>query len=62
MERCGTCGMATGGLVMVIMLMSDGSNGSTNRRICQEIIDRLDITGSAVHPKKKIWDPVTVRW
>ncbi len=53
-ERYGHLGgMATGGLVMVIMPMSDGTNEQQIGGLCQELIDRLDITGAAIHPKKE---------
>jgi flavin-dependent dehydrogenase len=52
-ERYGHLGgMATGGLVVFIPHLSDGS---TNQQIggnCQEWIDRLDRLGGAVHPDK----------
>jgi len=54
MERYGCLGgMATGGLVMVIMPMSDGTNEQQIGGLCQEVIDRLDHTESAIHPKKE---------
>jgi hypothetical protein len=54
LERYGHLGgMATGGLVMVIMPMSDGTNEQQIGGLCQEVIDRLDRTGSAIHPKKE---------
>jgi hypothetical protein len=54
LERYGHLGgMATGGLVMVIMPMSDGTNEQQIGGLCQEVIDRLDLTGSAIHPKKE---------
>jgi len=52
-ERYGHLGgMATGGLVMVIMPMSDGTKEQQIAGICQESIDRLDAMGAAVHPGK----------
>ncbi|HEX7474974.1 MAG TPA: FAD-dependent oxidoreductase [Dehalococcoidales bacterium] len=53
LERYGHLGgMATGGLVMVIMPMSDGTNEQQIGGLCQEMIDRLDVMGAAIHPKK----------
>jgi len=53
LERYGHLGgMATGGLVMIIMPMSDGTQEQQIAGLCQEVIDRLDVMGSAVHPKK----------
>jgi hypothetical protein len=54
LERYGHLGgMATGGLVMVIMPMSDGTGEQQVKGLCQEIIDRLDVMGAAIHPEKK---------
>ena len=54
LERFGYLGgLATGGLVLCIMPMSDGTNEQQIAGICQEIIDRLDDVGAAVHPRKE---------
>ncbi|MBN1188130.1 MAG: FAD-dependent oxidoreductase [Dehalococcoidales bacterium] len=54
LERYGHLGgMASGGLVMVIMPMSDGTSQQQIGGICQEVIERLDRTGSAIHPGKE---------
>ncbi len=45
--------MATGGLVLVIMPMSDGTAEQQIAGLCQEMLDRLDAMGTAVHPEKK---------
>lgn len=51
-ERYGHLGgLATGGLVQVIMPMSDGTKGRQIGGICQEIVDRLDAQGAALHPR-----------
>ena len=53
-ERYGHLGgLATGGLVLLIMPMSDAAGKQQIAGLCQEIVDRLDATGSAVHPGKK---------
>jgi hypothetical protein len=53
-ERYGHLGgMATGGLVMVIMPMSDGTNEQQIGGLCQEVITRLDSAGAAIHPRKE---------
>ncbi|HEY98119.1 MAG TPA: FAD-dependent oxidoreductase [Dehalococcoidia bacterium] len=53
-ERYGHLGgLATGGLVLCIMPMSDGTKEQQIAGLCQEIIDRLDTVGGAVHPKKE---------
>jgi hypothetical protein len=52
LERYGHLGgLASGGLVTLIMPMSDGTNTPQIAGICQEIVDRLDAVGAALHPK-----------
>jgi len=51
-ERYGHLGgMSTGGLVILIPFLSDGSATRQIAGICQEMIDRLDAMGAALHPK-----------
>ncbi|MDE3078061.1 MAG: FAD-dependent oxidoreductase, partial [Chloroflexota bacterium] len=53
-ERYGHLGgMATGGLVILIPHMSDGTNEQQIAGICQEMIDRLDALGGALHPSRE---------
>jgi len=52
LERYGHLGgLASGGLVTLIMPMSDGTNKPQIAGICQEVIDRLDAFGAALHPQ-----------
>ena len=52
-ERYGHLGgMATGGLVILIPHLSDGTEKQQIAGLCQEWLDRLDAKGAAVHPKK----------
>ena len=52
LERYGHLGgLASGGLVTLIMPMSDGTDKAQIAGICQEIVDRLDAAGAALHPK-----------
>jgi 2-polyprenyl-6-methoxyphenol hydroxylase-like FAD-dependent oxidoreductase len=52
LERYGHLGgLASGGLVTLIMPMSDGTNTPQISGICQEVIDRLDAAGAALHPR-----------
>ncbi len=54
LERYGHLGgMATGGLVILIPHMSNGSKEQQIAGLCQEMVDRLDALGAAVHPKKE---------
>lgn len=51
-ERYGHLGgMSTGGLVILIPFLSDGTASRQIAGICQEMIDRLDTLGAALHPK-----------
>jgi hypothetical protein len=66
-ERYGHLGgMATGGLVIQILLMSDGSKEQQIAGLCQEWIDRLDKVGGVLYPKKEELgsseDSVIARW
>ena len=52
-ERYGHLGgMATGGLVIQLLMMSDGTEEQQIGGICQEWIDRLDKVGQVVYPQK----------
>lgn len=52
-ERYGHLGgMATGGLVILIPHMSDGSTDQQIAGNCQEWIDRVDRLGGAIHPDR----------
>ncbi len=52
LERYGYLGgMATGGLVILIPHLSDGTKKQWIAGLCQEIIDRLDDIGGVLHPK-----------
>ena len=46
-------GMATGGLVIQITKMSDGTKEQQIGGLCQEWIDRLDEVGQVLYPKKE---------
>lgn len=53
-ERYGHLGgMATGGLVIQMLLMSDGTGESQIAGLCQEWIDRLDVVGGVLYPKRE---------
>ncbi len=54
LERYGHLGgMATGGLVIVIMPLSDGTHEQQISGLCQEVINRLDARGAAIHPRQE---------
>jgi hypothetical protein len=53
-ERYGHLGgLATGGLVLLIMPMSDEAGRQQIAGLCQEMVERLDAMGGAVHPTKE---------
>jgi len=53
-ERYGHLGgMATGGIVIQIPHMSDGTEEQQIVGLCQEWLDRLDAVGGCLHPKKE---------
>ncbi|MFC2012193.1 FAD-dependent oxidoreductase [Chloroflexota bacterium] len=53
-ERYGHLGgMSTGGLVLMLHNMSDGTETQLIAGLCQEWIDRLDARDACVHPKKE---------
>lgn len=57
-ERYGHLGgMATGGLVIIIPHMTDGTNEQLIAGLCQEWIDRLDKAGGVLYTKKEEWGP-----
>jgi hypothetical protein len=45
--------MATGGIVIQIPNMSDGSKEQQIAGLCQEWLDRLDTIGGTLHPRKE---------
>jgi hypothetical protein len=55
-ERYGHLGgMATGGLVILIPFLSDGSRQQVIAGLMQEIVDRLDARNAALYPKNEDW-------
>ena len=49
-ERYGSLGgMATGGLVILLLTLDDGRGTTVVRGICEEVVRRLDAAGMAVH-------------
>jgi hypothetical protein len=54
LERYGHLGgLATGGLVIQLLMMSDGTKEQQIGGLCQEWIDRLDAVGQVLYPKKE---------
>ena len=65
-ERYGHLGgMATGGLVILIPFLSDGTEQQVLAGLLQEMVDRLDVRHAALYPKKEEWgssDEQTLRY
>ncbi len=69
-ERYGSLGgIATGGLVILLLTLDDGDGRQMVRGLCQEATDRLDARGAALFPPRGEWasdDPALVehyrRW
>lgn len=70
LERYGSVGgLATGGLIILLLTMDDGEGSQVIAGLCQEVIDRLDARGSIVYPARDHWgsrDPALIdqyaRW
>ena len=55
-ERYGHLGgMATGGLVILIPFLTDGTQQQVLAGLLQEMVDRLDVRHAALYPKKEEW-------
>ena len=65
LERYGALGgLATGGLIILLLTMDDGRGRQVIAGLCQEMIDRLDARGATVLPRREEWgspDPDLVR-
>lgn len=62
-------GLATFGLINLLLTLDDGCGNQVVAGLCQELVDRLDANGAAVHPPSPGWgseDPARVeewrRW
>ncbi|MBD3647652.1 MAG: FAD-dependent oxidoreductase [Pseudomonadales bacterium] len=64
-ERYGSLGgLATGGLIILLLTMDDGTGKPVIAGLCQEMIDALDARGSIVYPTASEWgsqDPALVQ-
>ena len=55
-ERYGHLGgMATGGLVILIPFLSDGTEQQVLAGLMQEMVERLDTRHAALYPRKEEW-------
>ncbi len=62
-------GLATVGLINLLLTLDDGEGTQVVAGLCQEFVDRLSARGEATHPPREQWaseDPATVdewrRW
>jgi glycine/D-amino acid oxidase-like deaminating enzyme len=65
-ERYGSLGgMATGGLIILLLSLDDGCGRQTVGGLCQELVDRLTARSAALHPPAEQWgnpDPELVEY
>jgi NADPH-dependent 2,4-dienoyl-CoA reductase/sulfur reductase-like enzyme len=55
-ERHGSLGgMATGGLIVLLLSLDDGRGRQTVGGLCQELVERLTALGAAYHPPSDEW-------
>lgn len=56
-ERYGSLGgMATGGLVILLLTMDDGAGRQVVSGVCQELVDRMSARGAVYYPAKGEWN------
>jgi 2-polyprenyl-6-methoxyphenol hydroxylase-like FAD-dependent oxidoreductase len=64
-ERYGSLGgLATGGLIVLLLTLDDGAGRAVIGGLCQETTDRMRAAGGAIHPERHEWgsrDPELVR-
>ena len=62
-EGSGTVGgLATAGLINLLLTMDDGCGHQVVRGVCQEFVDRLDAAGLASHPPPAQWGASEPAW
>lgn len=49
-------GLATGGLIILLLTMDDGAGHQVVAGLCQEIVDRMERRGGVHYPPKDQWD------
>lgn len=55
-ERSGALGgLATGGLIVLLLTLDDGAGHQVVGGVCQEVVERLDARGAAYHPQRGEW-------
>ena len=62
-ERYGYLGgLATGGLIILLLTLDDGRGRQVVGGLCQEVTDRLAKRGAAYFPPEAEWEATTRRW
>lgn len=55
-ERYGAVGgMATGGLIILLLTLDDGAGNQVVAGVCQEVVERLRVRGAVVFPPPEEW-------
>lgn len=49
-------GLATGGLIILLLTLDDGAGRQVVGGLCQELVERLDARGAAHYPRPADWD------
>lgn len=59
-------GLATGGLIILLLVMDDGRGSQVVAGLCEEVTQRMASRGQAVFPKKEDWgdpdDALVAKW
>jgi len=56
-ERFGYLGgLASGGLIILLLTMDDGAGRQAVAGLCQEIVDRMEVRGAVHYPPKAEWN------
>ena len=51
----GLGGLATTGLISLLLTLDDGAGNQVVAGLCQEVVDRLDASGAARYPPRGSW-------
>lgn len=51
-----TGGLATGGMIILLLTMDDGRGNQVIGGLCQEIVDRMEARGGVYYPPKEHWN------
>src|SRR3990167_5291543 len=48
-------GLASGGLIVLLLTLDDGAGRQVIAGLCQELVERLDARGACFYPPKEEW-------